>query len=115
VTMASVVNDPNGRKRIQFVDGNNERKSIRLGKATVKAAESFRLRVEALLADKALGRPHDAELCEWLNQRPDKVYERLARVGLVPPPHPQGGSHAGKPAGPLRGRGRGEAGDTGGL
>ncbi len=83
--MASVSRDTNGRKRVCFTDGDGERRSVRLGAASVKAAEAFRLRVEALLSDATLGRAHDAELSAWLRDLPDRMYARLARVGLVPP------------------------------
>ena len=81
--MASVSRDANGTKRVLFTDGDGERKSIRLGKASTKAAESFRVRVEALLAAKELHQSPDAELCAWLRDLPARMYTRLARVGLV--------------------------------
>lgn len=83
--MASISRDANGTKRVCFTDGDGKHRSIRLGAASVKAAEAFKLRVEALLQDKALGRPHDAELCDWLNERPDRMYSRLVRAGLAQP------------------------------
>ena len=39
--MASIVNDPNGRKRILFVAPDGKRKTIRLGKIDRKSAESI--------------------------------------------------------------------------
>ncbi len=83
--MASIANDPNRRKRILFTDGDGERKAIRLGVVSVKDAASFRLRVEAILSDKALNHPHDGELCEWLQDLPDETYAKMVRVGLVEP------------------------------
>ena len=83
--MASISRDSNGTKRILFTDGDGERRAIRIGDASAKSAESFRLRVEALLSDKGLGRAHDAELCAWLRDLPDRMHKRLARVGLVEP------------------------------
>ncbi len=62
--MASVARDKNGTKRICFTDPNGTRRSIRLGDVSVKAAEGHKLRIEALLADKALRRSHDAELAK---------------------------------------------------
>ncbi|MHC4563837.1 MAG: hypothetical protein ACYS8X_13845 [Planctomycetota bacterium] len=46
--MASVISDPSGRKRIQFVAGDGTRKTIRLGKATVRQAEAIKVKVEQL-------------------------------------------------------------------
>ena len=48
--MASVVNDPGGRKRILFVAPDQSRKAIRLGKCGLKSAEAINRHVEALLA-----------------------------------------------------------------
>jgi integrase len=81
--MASVSRDANGTKRVLFTDGDGERRSVRLGRASVKAAESFRLRVEALLSAKELHQSPDAELSAWLRDLPERMHARLARVGLV--------------------------------
>ena len=81
--MASISRDTNGTKRLQFIDGDGDRRTVRLGRASVKAAESFRLRVEALLATRQLHQSPDAELCEWLHELPERMHQRLARVGLV--------------------------------
>lgn len=81
--MASVSRDANGTKRVLFTDGDGERRSVRLGKASAKAAESFRLRVETLLAAKEMNQSHDAELSAWLRELPERMYARLSRVGLV--------------------------------
>jgi integrase len=83
--MASVSHDANGTKRILFTDGDGERRTVRLGKVSAKAAESFRLRVESLLSDKLTGKSWDAELSVWVRELPVKTHDRLARVGLVPP------------------------------
>ena len=55
--MASVVNDPNGRRRILFVAPDESRKTIRLGKIDRKSAESICRHVEALLAAHITGQP----------------------------------------------------------
>ena len=47
--MASVANDSNGRRRVQFVHTDGRRPSIRLGKVSQRTAESFARRVEQLL------------------------------------------------------------------
>ena len=67
--MASVSRDANGTKRVLFTDGNGKRRTIRLGSVSVKAAESVKLRVEALNAALwvwvaiQLGKPPDCQLC----------------------------------------------------
>ena len=57
--MASIINDPNGRKRILFIDANRKRKAIRLGKATLKQAEAFNVKVEQLVSSKILNHSPD--------------------------------------------------------
>jgi hypothetical protein len=82
--MASVINDPNGRKRIQFVAGDGTRRTIRLGKASVRQAESIKVKVEqlALAATGATGVVDD-ETIKWLAGLDDGIYGKLAAVGLV--------------------------------
>ena len=81
--MASLARDPNGRKRVQFVNGDGRRLTIRLGKMDVKQAESFRYRVESLIACRTANAAHDADLARWLASVPDDVHTKLERVGLV--------------------------------
>jgi integrase len=80
--MASITNDPNGRKRIQFVDGEGIRKSIRLGKATVKQAEAFKVKVESLIGGMITGSTDD-ETSRWLAGLDDRTYSKLTAVGLA--------------------------------
>jgi len=81
--MASVVNDPNGRRRIQFVSPDGKRKTIRLGKIDRKSAESICRHVEALLAAKISGQPVPRDTAVWLTVIGEKLRQRLVRVGLV--------------------------------
>jgi len=85
--MASLSKDAGGKKRITFnaLDGSDKRVTIRLGKVSVKIAESFRTRVEALICAKDTGTTIDRETSRWVASLPDKMHERLARVGLVEP------------------------------
>ena len=46
--MASISKQPNGRKTIQFVAPDGKRKSIRLGKVSLRAAEAVKLKIEHL-------------------------------------------------------------------
>ena len=52
--MASLCNDPNGHRRILFIDGHGDRRTIRLGKTPKKVAESFLVNIEAILAARTL-------------------------------------------------------------
>jgi len=83
--MASLSSDRNGTKRIQFVDGAGERRSIRLGPAPLKVAEAVLRRVEQLAAHAIAGTSHDADLSAWLASVPPVLYRRLVRVGLAAP------------------------------
>jgi hypothetical protein len=55
--MASISTFRNGHCCIQFVAGDETRKTIRLGKCDRKTAESIARHVEALLAAKLTGQP----------------------------------------------------------
>src|SRR6516225_135244 len=81
--MASVVNDPNGRKRILFVAPDESRKTIRLGKLDRKSADAIARHVEALLSAKVGGQPVPRDTAAWLSSIGAALHERLARTGLV--------------------------------
>jgi len=81
--MASIVNDPNGHRRIQFVSPDGKRKTIRLGKIDRKSAESICRHVEALLTAKISGQPVPRDTAVWLTTIGEKLRQRLVRVGLV--------------------------------
>ena len=83
--MASIANDPNGLKRIQFMDGGGHRKTIRLGRCAERAAESVRLRVEELQSARLNGHPLSRETSLWLSGIGDELHHRLAKVGLCEP------------------------------
>lgn len=87
--MASVINDPNGRRRIQFESPEGGRRTIRLGKVSERNAESFKFRVEQLLAAKLLGSPLDAETARWVADLDSGIAKKLARVGLIPDREPR--------------------------
>jgi integrase len=80
--MASVVRDKGGRKRVLFVAEDGSRKTIRLGKASMKQAEAFKVRLESLIPSKFTGKMED-ETARWVAALPDDIYAKLASVGLV--------------------------------
>ena len=82
--MATIGNDPNGYKRILFVAADGKRKTIRLGKATMKQATAFRVKVEALIGKTITGVADD-EVSRWLAGLDAEIYSRLAAVGLARP------------------------------
>ena len=86
--MASIARDANGCKRIQFVHADGSRPAIRLGKCSQRDAESFKIKVEALLSAKMLGNSPDRETSEWLAGRSDELIDKLAAVRLIEPRQP---------------------------
>ena len=82
--MASVGKDRNGRKRILFVAEDGSRKTIRLGKASMKQALSFKVKFEALIAARITGSMDD-KTATWIVDLKDDIHEKLAAVGLVDP------------------------------
>ncbi len=81
--MASITNEPNGRRVVQFYGSDGKRRSIRLGKVTKAQAESVARRVDDLLASAITGSPLSRETAVWLSNLDDDMHDKLARVGLV--------------------------------
>jgi len=82
--MASIGQDPGGRKRILFVAGDGSRKTVRLGKVTRPQAGHFKIKLEGLVAARLTGKMED-EVARWLAGLEDKAYAKLVRVGLASP------------------------------
>ena len=82
--MASVCNDPRGKKRILFFDESGERKVIRLGRCSAKQAEAIKTRLENLITAR-LGGGMDDEVARWITGMDDGLHAKLAAVGLVQP------------------------------
>ena len=82
--MASIAKDPNGFKRILFVDRDGKRQTIRLGKCSLRNAEAVKVRVEALAASLAYSHPPDDETLRWAAGLNATLAKRLAKVGLIP-------------------------------
>ena len=81
--MASIANDPNGCRRLQFSDVDGKRRTVRLGKMTKKDAEAVRVKVESILGAQVSGQAIAQETARWVAQLGDKLHEKLAKVGLV--------------------------------
>ena len=81
--MASIAKDSNGKKRIQFVTPEG-RKSLRLGKCSMRQAEAIKVRLENLISGRFAGGIDD-ETGRWLADLPDDMYGKLAKLGLVRP------------------------------
>ncbi len=64
--MASIANDPGGRRRVLFVAPDGKRPTIRLGKVSQRAAEAVKFRVEQLLAAKMTGHAIETDTAGWV-------------------------------------------------
>ena len=82
--MASIANDPGGRRRILFVAPDGKRPTIRLGKVSRRAAEAVKFRVEQLLAAKLTGHAIEADTARWVAELDPTMADKLAAVGLIP-------------------------------
>lgn len=81
--MASLSNERNGTRRIQWFDVNGDRKTLRLGKTTKKAAESFKLQLERLIAAQRTGTPLDTQTAQWLSELQEPINAKLVAFGLA--------------------------------
>jgi len=81
--MASIINDPNGRKHIEFNGIDGKRRGIRLGKAPLRDAVVFKSRLEYLTSIRIQGSSPDAETSKWLASLPAKVQGKLSKAGLI--------------------------------
>ncbi len=83
--MASISTDTSGNRKIQFSDGNGQRKIVRIGKPSMKAAEKILAKIEAILEAKLSCRSLAPEVAEWIGKIPDMLAKRLVAVGLIAP------------------------------
>jgi len=81
--MASLTNEPNGRKRIQFTAPNGSRRTIRLGKMPMRSANAVKLKIENILASKLSGHALDDETARWIANLDSVLVDRLANAGLI--------------------------------
>jgi len=82
--VASISKEPNGRKRILFVNGDGGRKAIRLGKMSLPDAREVKSKVEAILSANLSRRAFDNPTAAWVADIPDSLATKLAQVGLIP-------------------------------
>jgi len=81
--VASIIREPNGRRRIEFFDHKGARKRVRLGKVDQKKAEAVRTRIDQLVAGKVTGHGIDRDMALWLTDIDAKLHARLERAGLI--------------------------------
>lgn len=80
--VASIGKDRNGRKRILYVAEDGSRKTIRMGKCSMRQAEQFKTKLENLIGGRYSGGLDD-DTSRWLAALPDDIYAKLSSVGLV--------------------------------
>ncbi len=80
--MASISNDNNGTRRIQFML-NGQRKAVRLGHSTAKQAMAIQTHIENLISARLAGTSLDSSTSQWLAAIDDTLHGRLAASGLV--------------------------------
>jgi len=81
--MASICTEPNGRRRIVFHDAHGKRRTIRLGKTSLRGARQTALRIENLVAARTENRTLDSETSDWLKDIGASLRKKLAAIGLV--------------------------------
>lgn len=80
--MATLYKENRSSYRIQFSDGNGNRRSIRLGRVSKKAAETIRSRVEEIISCRLAGIPLSSETAAWLGNLPNEMLAKLSQVGF---------------------------------
>ncbi|MDA1166076.1 MAG: tyrosine-type recombinase/integrase [Planctomycetota bacterium] len=81
--MASISKQANGRKTVQFVGADGKRRSIRLGKISVRDAEKFKGRLENLVTASITGHAIDGDTARWIAELDQVMLDRLSSVGLI--------------------------------
>lgn len=82
--MASLISDPNGRKRIGITLPDGTRQSIRLGKMEKSVAKHVLWQIERLEAAR-VSQAMPPDLAAWLDAQDEVIYGRLVAVGLAEP------------------------------
>tara|TARA_R110002049_G_scaffold305056_1_gene500967 strand:- start:369 stop:1778 length:1410 start_codon:yes stop_codon:yes gene_type:complete len=81
--VASLITRKNGTKEIQFVDEDDKRQGVYLGKCSQRDANRAKGIVEDLITAKRVGGDVRPASQEWLAAIDDKLHGKLSKVGLV--------------------------------
>lgn len=81
--MASLINDPNGFRRIQLQNANGVRKTIRLGKVDKKTAQYILRHIEEIQTSNVTNQSLRLESAIWLSQTGDSLKSKLIKAGLI--------------------------------
>jgi len=82
--MASITTRKNGSRFISFVSAAGEPRHITLGKAPKRYPEALKVKVEDLASAALHGHAPTDDTMRWLASIDDRLYEKLAAVGLTP-------------------------------
>lgn len=82
--MASITTRKNGSRFITFHDAAGNPRHITLGQVAKRYADAFKVRVEDLPAAALHGHSPTDNTSRWLSSLEDRLYAKLASVGLVP-------------------------------
>jgi len=82
--MASITTRKNGSRFISFVNAAGEPRHITLGKVPKRYAEALKVKVEDLASAALHGHAPTDDTTRWLASIDDRLYEKLAAVGLAP-------------------------------
>lgn len=83
--MASIRTKPTGSKAIQVVLADGARRAIGIGKASVKAAESYCHHIGILESAAIGGHGIDPATARWTSQTKPHIRKRLEELGLIEP------------------------------
>ena len=81
--MATIGKDPNGRKRILYVDGDGNRQTIYLGKMNLGDARTVKAKIESILSAKAAGNSPDPQTAAWTAEIDETLAKKLAKKELI--------------------------------
>lgn len=83
--MASITTDRRGRRRIQFIGADRIRRAIRLGTMPIKDVQEIKNKVVSLNSAAISRTGWDNRIAEWVAGLKPLLYDKLAKVHLVPP------------------------------
>lgn len=81
--MATISTDNNGNRKLQFTDANRRRRTVYLGKMSIKKCEGVQRHVERILASQMSREALEPETARWVGELDDVLHEKLCRAGLV--------------------------------
>ena len=86
--MANINKHDGGRKSIQWYNGDRRRKTISIGKATMKQAEGIATHIERLETARTTKQTVERDTARWVGEIGDSLHAKLAGHELVEPRTP---------------------------